>query len=288
MRPVPIGQVGCMWVGGIGVSAGYVNLPEKTAELWKPDPFAGKGRMMFNTRDLGRWRKDGQLDHLGRADDQVKINGFRVELDGVAAAMLVSSTVLIPLGGCTELLCLQTYEPVQSATAIVIGTELWGFVTPSTVDLSLVHNATAKVQPFYAVPRQYLAMDDFPITRNGKIDKRSLASLAASDSCEGVQRSAAWRLFASEIEQLHADTEDDKAGGDVLEVCKVSEFVSGVVHQVMGTTKIREDYDLFLQGCDRLFAFFTPSSHLPNVSVQSQGNLHPTGYSTRSQQQSNS
>lgn len=98
-RPVPIGQVGCMWVGGIGVSAGYINLPEKTAERWKPDPFSGKGGMMFNTCDLGRWRKDGQLDHLGRADDQVKINGFRVELDGVAAAMLVSSIVHISLGG---------------------------------------------------------------------------------------------------------------------------------------------------------------------------------------------
>ena len=90
MRPVPIGQVGCMWVGGVGVSDGYLNLPHKTAERWKPDPFLGNGGMMFNTGDLGRWRKDGQLDHLGRADDQVKVKGFRVELDGVAAAMRVS------------------------------------------------------------------------------------------------------------------------------------------------------------------------------------------------------
>lgn len=89
-KPIPIGQVGCMWVGGVGVSAGYLNLPEKTAERWKPDPFLGEGAMMFNTGDLGRWRKDGQLDHLGRADDQVKVKGFRVELDGVAAAMRVS------------------------------------------------------------------------------------------------------------------------------------------------------------------------------------------------------
>ena len=78
-----------MWVGGIGVSDGYLNLPQKTAERWKPDPFISNG-MMFNTGDLGRWRKDGQLDHLGRADDQVKVKGFRVELDGVAAAMRVS------------------------------------------------------------------------------------------------------------------------------------------------------------------------------------------------------
>ena len=71
---------------------------------------------------------------------------------------------------------------------MVVGTELWGFVTPSTVDLTLVRNATAKVQPYYALPKQYLAMDDFPMTRNGKIDKRSLAGLAESDNYEGVKR----------------------------------------------------------------------------------------------------
>jgi hypothetical protein len=158
-----------MWVGGIGVSGGYLNLPEKTAERWKPDPFLGNGSMMFNTGDLGRWRKDGQLDHLGRADDQVKVKGFRVELDGVAAAM-------------------RTHEPVRNAVALLVGTELWGFITPFTVDLSLVRNATAKVQPYYAVPSQYLAIDDFPMTKNGKVDKRALVSLAESDNCGGQKR----------------------------------------------------------------------------------------------------
>jgi len=124
---------------------------------------------MFNTGDLGRWRKDGQLDHLGRADDQVKVKGFRVELDGVAAAM-------------------RTYEPVRNAVALLVGTELWGFITPSTVDLALVRTATAKVQPYYAVPSQYLAVDDFPTTRNGKVDKRALTGLAESGACEGIKR----------------------------------------------------------------------------------------------------
>jgi amino acid adenylation domain-containing protein len=168
-KPIPIGQVGCMWVGGIGVSAGYLNLPEKTAERWKPDPFLGGGAMMFNTGDLGRWRKDGQLDHLGRADDQVKVKGFRVELDGVAVAM-------------------RTHEPVQNAVALLVGTELWGFVSPMSVDLELVRNATSKVQPYYAVPSQYLAIDEFPTTRNGKVDKRALAGLAERGNCIGQRR----------------------------------------------------------------------------------------------------
>lgn len=80
-----------MWVGGVGVSGGYVNLPELTAARWRRDPFVegDGGGMMFNTGDLGRWREDGQLDHFGRVDDQVKVKGFRIELDGVAAAMRV-------------------------------------------------------------------------------------------------------------------------------------------------------------------------------------------------------
>jgi len=161
-RAVSIGHVGCLWVGGIGVSKGYLNLPEKTAERWKKDPFVGGGGMMFNTGDLGRWRKDGQLDHMGRADDQVKVKGFRVELDGVSAAM-------------------RTHEPVQNAVALLFGSELWGFVTPSTVNLALVRSATAQSQPYYAVPSQYVALDQFPMTRNGKVDKRELYAMAEDD-----------------------------------------------------------------------------------------------------------
>ncbi|KAJ7089261.1 putative nonribosomal peptide synthetase [Mycena belliarum] len=171
-RPVPIGQPGCMWVGGVGVSNGYMNLPDKTAERYRPDPFVGGGAMMFNTGDLGRWRSDGQLDHLGRADDQVKVKGFRVELDGVAAAM-------------------RTHDGVHNAVALLVGTELWGFVSPSTVDLSLVRDATAAVQPYHAVPTQYLAIDDFPMTKNGKVDKRALVVYAEGQFCEGAVRLSA-------------------------------------------------------------------------------------------------
>ncbi|KAJ7253697.1 hypothetical protein B0H12DRAFT_1116236 [Mycena haematopus] len=168
-RPVPIGETGCMWVGGIGVSNGYLNLPEKTAERYRPDPFVGGNAFMFNTGDLGRWRSDGQLDHLGRADDQVKVKGFRVELDGVSAAM-------------------RTHAPVQNAVALLVNTELWGFVTPSTVDLSLVRDATASIQAYHAVPTQYLAIDAFPMTKNGKVDKRALVVYAEGQFCEGAKR----------------------------------------------------------------------------------------------------
>ncbi|GFZ52166.1 hypothetical protein JCM24511_09939 [Saitozyma sp. JCM 24511] len=160
LRPCKVGEMGTMWVGGAGVSRGYLNLPDRTAERYRLDPFVNDGRMMFNTGDLGKFREDGQLDHLGRADDQVKVKGFRVELDGVSAAM-------------------QTCSGVDLAVALLVGSELWGFVTPETATGEAVQEATARLQPYYAVPAKYIALPRFPHTGNGKVDKRSLRALAA-------------------------------------------------------------------------------------------------------------
>ncbi|KAF5373110.1 hypothetical protein D9758_001719 [Tetrapyrgos nigripes] len=166
--PVAIGEVGCMWVGGIGTNTHYLNLPDKTAERWMDDPFVEGGGRMFNTGDLGRWRKDGQLDHMGRVDDQVKVKGFRIELDGVSAAM-------------------RTHALVRTSVTLLLDGELWGFVTPSTVDLSGLRSTVAEIQPSYAVPNHYIALDDFPMTRNGKVDKHALGDLAQEQ--KGVKSS---------------------------------------------------------------------------------------------------
>ncbi|KAK7056764.1 hypothetical protein VNI00_002481 [Paramarasmius palmivorus] len=159
MKPLPIGEQGIMWAGGAGITRGYLNLPEKTSERYRKDPFVKDGSMMFNTGDLGRWLPAGGLEHLGRIDDQVKIKGFRVELDGVAAAM-------------------ETCPGVKVAIALLIDDNLWGFVTPSSVDQVAVTTAAAKIQPYYAVPTRVLTMDEFPKTSNGKNDKRALRQLA--------------------------------------------------------------------------------------------------------------
>ncbi|KAJ4488225.1 putative nonribosomal peptide synthetase [Lentinula aciculospora] len=161
-EPLPIGHVGSMWVGGIGTNTRYLNLPKQIGERWRKDPFV-RGGVMFNTGDLGRWRADGQLDHMGRVDDQVKIKGFRVELDGVSAAM-------------------QTCEGISGAATLLVDSELWGFVTPSTVDTASVRETVSKIQPYYAVPTHFLALNIFPATRNGKIDKRALRSIALSST----------------------------------------------------------------------------------------------------------
>src|SRR5690606_29428521 len=84
----PIGVSGELWIGGRGVTLGYVNLPEQTAERFRPDPFSTTGNArMYRTGDRGRWTFDGQIEHQGRLDTQVKVRGFRIELGEIESQL---------------------------------------------------------------------------------------------------------------------------------------------------------------------------------------------------------
>ncbi|WP_225794007.1 amino acid adenylation domain-containing protein [Streptomyces aculeolatus] len=160
LRPLPIGEVGEMWAGGDCVSAGYLDNPSLNAERYVPDPFLGGGRMMFRTRDLGRWTPEGELEHLGRTDDQVKVRGFRVELDSVSA-------VLESVPGCRQAVTLQRD-----------GRSLVSFVTPADVDIDAARRAVVAALPYYCTPAEVHALDALPVTARGKTDKELLRRLA--------------------------------------------------------------------------------------------------------------
>ncbi|WJK44059.1 amino acid adenylation domain-containing protein [Solwaraspora sp. WMMA2056] len=164
-RPCRIGEVGEMWAGGDCVSAGYLDDPELTAQRYAPDPFLGGGRLMFRTRDLGRWTADGELEHLGRTDDQVKVRGFRVELDSVSA-------VLETVPGCRHAVTLKLSDR-----------ELVSFVTPAEVDPVRCRDAVAAALPYYCVPAAVHPLPELPITGRGKVDRAALHRLAT-----GAQR----------------------------------------------------------------------------------------------------
>ncbi|CBF82492.1 hypothetical protein AN9129.2 [Aspergillus nidulans FGSC A4] len=163
-RPCRIGEVGTIWAGGLGVSRGYIGKPEKTTERYHYDVFVDDGRsVMYNTGDLARWFPNGSLETLGRNDDQVKAKGFRVELDGVSA-------------------CLASSPNVHQATALLVNGELTGFLTPRNCAIQALHQSLKAKLPYYAIPTRWQTMDEFPLTPNGKVDKRSLIQqLTAGD-----------------------------------------------------------------------------------------------------------
>jgi amino acid adenylation domain-containing protein len=167
-RPCAIGEVGEMWAGGDCVTAGYLHNDRLNAERYAPDPFLGNGRMMFRTRDLGRWTADGELEHLGRTDDQVKVRGFRVELDAVSAA-------LESVPECT-----------QAVTLKLDSQNLVAFVRPQTVDPEVARQQVAASLPYYCVPSQVIALDAFPITDRGKVNKRALLQMAVEQAEQPV------------------------------------------------------------------------------------------------------
>ncbi|WP_328338363.1 amino acid adenylation domain-containing protein [Streptomyces violaceus] len=154
-RPLPVGETGEMWAGGDCVSAGYLGNDALNAERYAPDPFLGGGRRMFRTRDLGRWTPDGRLEHLGRTDDQVKVRGFRVELDSVSS--------VLEAAGCARAVTLK-----RDARTLV------SFVCPADVDPDAARRAVADALPYYCVPEQVLPLADLPGTDRGKVDKQAL------------------------------------------------------------------------------------------------------------------
>lgn len=167
LQPVPIGMLGTLYIGGVGVTRGYFERPDLTAERFIPDPFLqgepdapGRG-LMFNTGDLVRWRPDGRLDFLGRADFQVKLRGYRVELGEIEA-------VIDGFAGVQ-----QSVVVAREDTPGVV--QLVGYLlTDAAIDQTALRAHMAKALPDYMVPRHFVTLDAFPLTPNKKVDRNAL------------------------------------------------------------------------------------------------------------------
>ncbi len=156
LKPCKIGEVGEIWAGGDCVTNGYLKNSELTSDRYRPDPFLGNDSKMFRTRDLGRWTPDGELEHYGRTDDQVKIKGFRVELDSISRT-------------------LESTRSCRQAVTLKLDSEnLVSFVRPSSLCLYDLDKALKKNLPYFYHPSHIIPVDNFPFTDRGKIDKRKL------------------------------------------------------------------------------------------------------------------
>ncbi|KAF9555652.1 hypothetical protein EC968_008796, partial [Mortierella alpina] len=172
-NPVPLGAVGEIYIGGVGVARGYLNLPNLSAERFTPDPFSGGlNSRMYKTGDLGRYLPDGNLVHLGRNDHQVKIRGLRIELGEIETQLtahpLIFKAVVVTLGegGSKRLI------------AYVIFKETEGSEPQSMASL---RSYLAARLPEYMVPAAFVRMSVFPLTPNGKLDRRALPAPGKDD-----------------------------------------------------------------------------------------------------------
>ncbi|MET4129018.1 MupA/Atu3671 family FMN-dependent luciferase-like monooxygenase [Roseovarius sp. MBR-6] len=158
MQPVPVGQPGELWIGGAGVTRGYLGREDLTAERFRPDPFRAGGRI-YGTGDLVRWRADGRIDFVGRADAQVKLRGHRIEPGEIEAAMEAVPGV--------EQAVVTLREDVPGDPRLV--GYLRGTASPETV-----RNALAARLPAHMRPAHLVRLDAFPLTPNRKVDRKAL------------------------------------------------------------------------------------------------------------------
>ena len=156
LQPVPAGVRGELYIGGDGVARGYWNRGELTAERFVPDPFSRRGgARLYRTGDEARYLANGEIEYLGRSDQQVKLRGFRIELGEIEAA-------------------LREHESVTNAAVAVRGDRLVAYVVATadkTVDGNVLRQHLQQRLPEYMVPSYYMPLAALPHTPTGKLDR---------------------------------------------------------------------------------------------------------------------
>jgi amino acid adenylation domain-containing protein len=168
MQPVPVGVVGEVFIGGVGVARGYLHQPERTAERFVPDPFSATlGTRLYRTGDLARYRADGNLMFIGRRDQQIKLRGYRIELGEIEAILnqhrAVHEAVVLAweeLPGEKQLVGYVVFEDEASSRQQELEADLRAFLLERL--------------PQYMLPSRFVFLKALPVTTNGKLDRKAL------------------------------------------------------------------------------------------------------------------
>ncbi|MBO0853826.1 MAG: amino acid adenylation domain-containing protein, partial [Nocardia sp.] len=215
LHPVPRGVAGELYLAGGAIARGYRGRPDLTAERFVANPWGEPGTRMYRTGDLVRWRSVngvGVLDYLGRSDFQVKLRGQRIELGDIESALMAHPAVS---------------QAVALVVSSALGEQLVAYTVPApdaVVDTSELLRSAAERLPSYMVPAAVVVLDEFPLTRNGKLDRKALP--------EPVFERREFRPPSTPIEEI----------------------VAGVYADVLGVARVGADDDFFELGGNSLIA----------------------------------
>ncbi|MFJ4535202.1 amino acid adenylation domain-containing protein [Streptomyces tibetensis] len=212
LRPVPVGVGGELYVGGFLLGRGYVGAPGLTASRFVANPFANDGSRLYRTGDLARFAPDGSLDFLGRADNQIKIRGMRLEIEDVEAGLAEHPRV--------------RHTCVVAKKNTAGGTYLVGYVIPAAGSEDLrpdeVRTWAGAHMVEYMVPAHIVVMDEFPLTANGKLDRNALpeptvgTSSLARPTTDDERAVCAAVAEVLRLEEVGVDQDFFQLGGDSI------------------------------------------------------------------------
>ncbi|WP_426558532.1 amino acid adenylation domain-containing protein [Dapis sp. BLCC M172] len=168
LQPVPIGVTGELHIGGAGLARGYLNRPELTAERFIPNPFEGDNSKLYKTGDLGRYLPDGNIEYIGRIDNQVKVRGYRIETGEIESTLTqhpsVKQAVVLATEDNSGNKSLVAYLVLESETPEVSQTE----------EIGKLKQYLKERLPEYMIPSGFVVLPQLPLTPNGKVDRKAL------------------------------------------------------------------------------------------------------------------
>ncbi|MFE9686821.1 amino acid adenylation domain-containing protein [Streptomyces sp. NPDC006285] len=201
LRPVPPGVPGELYLAGAGLARGYLGRAGLTAERFVADPYGGSGERMYRSGDRARWRADGTLEFLGRADQQVKLRGFRIEPGEVEAALMAGA------GVAHAVVTVREDQPGLP--------QLVGYAVPgpgAALTPEALRTALSGKLPAHLVPAAVVVLDEIPVTANGKVDRAALPAPKYGGSGSRAPRTPRERtlctLFAEVLELPEAGVEE--------------------------------------------------------------------------------